>query len=107
MTNTILASAALLVALLAATGTSFALILQRRVLEKLEQREAPFADVESRTTAFSRVLVGQPIAEVLAAVGPADEKIDSDWYYQLDDHSGYVVQVDASQRVAAVRSWKS
>jgi hypothetical protein len=50
---------------------------------------------------------GQSAREVVAAVGTPDEEIDRDWFYRVDDHSGYVIELDATERVAAVRSWKS
>lgn len=46
-------------------------------------------------------------AEVARLLGQADNPMDSEWFYYLDEHAGYVISFDRENRVEAVNSWKS
>ncbi len=50
---------------------------------------------------------GNTKAEVARLLGQADNPLDSEWFYYLDEHAGYVIFFDRENRVEAVNSWKS
>ncbi len=53
------------------------------------------------------VVRGNTKAEVARLLGQADEPVDNEWFYSLDEHAGYVIFFDRENRVEAVNSWKS
>lgn len=50
---------------------------------------------------------GHTKAEVARLLGQADNPMDGEWFYYLDEHAGYVIFFDCENRVEAVNSWKS
>jgi hypothetical protein len=97
-TTNIVALVAGVVALVVAVG--------RRLSRSAAWIAAP-AKAQRVPSDFQRLAVGQSSSDVIAAVGPADEQVDNDWFYRLDENSGYLLELDADGRLASVRSWKS
>lgn len=96
-------------ALVAVGGAVTAIVRERRLAAELRafrrlEGEAPGIALAE---GIRDVRVGQEKREVLSLLGEPEERIDGDWFYRLDEHSGYVVALDANDRVRAVSSWKS
>jgi hypothetical protein len=56
---------------------------------------------------IDKVKPGQTQADVESIIGKADNPNGNEWLYYLDEHSGYVITFDSTDRVSNVQSWKS
>jgi hypothetical protein len=99
-------------ALVAVGGAVTAIVRERRLAAEFRELRA-FRRLEGEAPGIALVegirdvRVGQEKGEVLSLLGEPEERIDGDWFYRLDEHSGYVVALDGNDRVRAVSSWKS
>ena len=94
----------------------FSLLILALILFKLRQVSGQVENLAAIVQAggaktlvanIDKVRIGIGKDEVTRLLGPADDPSTEEWFYYLDEYSGYLVKFDSRERVQVVESWMS
>ncbi len=96
-----------------AAAALFVLMLFQRIKDPANE-EFPglthpphFDHAEAVVDNVERIKPGNTRQVVKRLLGEADSVADREWAYNLDEHSGYIVNFDSADRVVSVHAWLS
>jgi hypothetical protein len=100
------------IGLLVGIGYLLAVLRKRRSEPRTQEigtlaRSALQGPAKSLVERIETVKVGDSMEQVDRTFGRADSVSDLGWIYYLDEHAGYLIGFDRSNRVQSVNLWAS